>query len=80
MSAAFQCDMCDDLYKHGFKGSWEKSITVKGKQVDISLKVSKSPHHCKKCWLKFCKVLYDELRNTHIEKQNAANISRTKSV
>jgi len=63
VSAAYKCDWgCGEYFEDGFKGSRKKSITAKGKQFDIDLKVSKSPHICKKCWPKFCKFLYDELK------------------
>jgi hypothetical protein len=69
MSAAFECDYgCGGYYKHGFKGSLNKIINKGDKQFDIRLKVSKSPHVCPKCWPKFCKLLYDELKGTYATK------------
>ena len=67
MSAACKCDWCGDYFEHGFKGSWKKDIILGEKQFNVDLKVSKDSDLCKKCFPKFCKVLYDDLRGTYKE-------------
>jgi len=61
VSAACKCDWCGDFFEHGFKGSWKKDLMSGKNQFNVDLKVSKSDL-CKKCWIKFCKILYDDLR------------------
>jgi hypothetical protein len=68
MAAAFECDWCGDLFKKGFQGGWNKIISKGDTQFDIKLTVSKSPHLCKKCWSKWCKLFYDELRGTYVSR------------
>ena len=62
MAGAYECDWCGDYFKDGFKGSWKKTLMQGKREFDVDLKVRKSPHHCKKCWPKFAKLLYDDLR------------------
>ena len=65
MSAAYKCDWCKGYFEQGFKGGWKKSLMQGKKTFEIDLKVSKSPHICKKCFPKFCKLFYDDLRATY---------------
>jgi len=67
VSAAFKCDWCGEFYEQGFKGFWKKTIMQGDKKFDIDLDVSNSPHLCKICWPKFCKLLYDDLRSAYKE-------------
>ena len=62
MTAAYKCDWCGDYFEHGFKGSWKKDIMQGNKQFNVALTVSKDSDLCKKFWVKFCKILYDDLR------------------
>ena len=70
MAAAYKCDWCGEYFEHGFPGFWKKNLTQGRKQFDIDLKVSKSPHLCKKCWPKFCKLLFDDLKTSYVHKES----------
>ena len=65
MAAAYECDRCGDYFKDSFKGSWKKTIMHGKKEFVVELKVGKNPHHCKKCWPKFCKLLFDDLKASY---------------
>ena len=65
MAAAYKCDWCKDFFEQGFKGGWKKSIMQGNKQFDVDLTVSKSRHLCKKCWPKFCKILFNDLKASY---------------
>ena len=68
MSAAYKCDWCKGYFEQGFKGGWKKTLMKGQMEFFVTLKVEKSPHICsKKCWSKFCKLLYDDLRVSYIE-------------
>ena len=71
MSAAYKCDWCSEFYEQAFTGLWKKTLIQGRKQFDIDLKVSKSPHLCKKCWPKFCKLLFDDLKTSYVQRENS---------
>ena len=65
MAAAYKCDWCGGYFEQGFKGGWKKTIMHGNKQFDVELKVSKNKEQCKKCWPKFCKILFDDLKASY---------------
>jgi len=70
MSAAYECDDCGNLYKKGFTGLWKKTIMQRGKQFYVDLRVSGCPHLCKKCWPKFAKSLFDDLKTSYVQRES----------
>ena len=66
MAAAFECDWCGGHFvNRGFKGLWKKVVMIGKREFSIDLKVSGLPHLCPKCFPKFCKGFYDDLRVTY---------------
>ena len=73
MAIAFRCDKCGEFYDKGFMGSWHKDL-LQGEQIfEVSLHVSRSPHLCKSCWPKFCKILYDDMRGSYVVSKKLEN-------
>ena len=67
MAAAYECDWCAKYFKQtqGFKGGWKKTVMIGKREFQVDLKVSGLPHLCPRCFPKFCKGFYDDLRATY---------------